>query len=260
MIDNGNFDPNTSKPLFIERAVIGRAVVYHGDAYELVKTIGYPPDYGLLLTDPMYGKGATTKGATKGRGAGRIVGGSAIDEFDWKIDDDNKPFDPTPFLWFRKIVFWGGENYAHLLPPSPKWLVWDKRDGSPSDDNSDAELAWTNVPGKAIRVYRQLWRGVCRAGRENLSRGGAKLHPFQKPVGLGKFCILQAKLQPGETVIDLFAGSGAFGVAALELGHPVVLVEKEKHFFDICCDQVERAQRQQNLIPSAPLFNEELTA
>lgn len=230
----------------MERVEIGRAVVYCADSYELVKSVD-PAEFGLLLTDPMYGMGATTKGKTAKRGR-RFIGGTHVDNVDWSIDEDLRPFDPTPFLSYRKIVLWGGVHFAHLLPPSPKWIVWDKRDGRPSDDNSDCELAWTNLPGKAIRMYRQLWRGVCRAGRENLSRGGAKLHPFQKPVDLGKFCIAQAKLKPGEKVIDFFGGSGAFAVAALEMGHPVVIVEKERHFFEIICAQVDKAQVQSCLV------------
>jgi site-specific DNA-methyltransferase (adenine-specific)/modification methylase len=220
---------------------IGMATVYCGDAYEIVQTL---EPRGLLLTDPMYGMGANAKGLSSNRGMSKMIGGTLVDNQDWNIDDDTKAFDPAPFLRFKKIVMWGGNHFAHLLPQSPKWFVWDKRDGAASDDNSDAELAWSNLDGKAIRTYRQLWKGVCRAGRENLSRNGAKLHPYQKPVGLGKFCIAQAKLKPGELVVDFFAGSGAFGVAALEMGHPVILVEKEPHFFDVICEQVERAQQQ----------------
>jgi site-specific DNA-methyltransferase (adenine-specific) len=235
-----------------ELVEIGQAKVYFGDAYEVIQRLE-PKDFGLLITDPMWGSGssknsagANAKGGSKGRGS-HVVGGMTVDNKDWKIQDDNIAFNPEPFLAFKKVILWGGNHYAHLLPPSPKWFVWDKRDGSPSDNNSDAELAWTNLPGQAVRSYRHLWRGVCRAGRENLSLGGAKLHPFQKPVGLGKFCISQARLRVGEPVIDFFAGSGAFGVAALEMGHPVVLVEKERHFFEAICEQVERAQRQLTL-------------
>lgn len=237
-----------------ERLEIGNAIVYHADAYEVRLHLS-PQDFGLLLTDPMYGMGAEIKGKTKGRGAvvergaGRLLKGMAVHQKDWQIDEDLQPFNPTPFLAFRKIILWGGNHFAHLLPPSPKWLVWNKRPrGAPSDDNSDCELAWTNIPGKAIRQYDHLWRGICREGRENLSRGGAKLHPFQKPVGLGKFCIAQAKLEPGEMVVDFFGGSGAFAVAALEMGHPVVIVEKERHFFEVICEQVERAQVQLSML------------
>lgn len=234
-----------------ERLEIGNAVVYYADAYDVLRDVR-PPDFGLLLTDPMWGSGSNSKqsaggnakGGTNKRGS-HFLGGMTVDNKDWKIDDDGKPFDPAPFLDFRRIVLWGANHFSHLLPCSPKWFIWNKRpNGTPSDDNSDCELAWTNLPGQAVRKYDHLWRGICRAGRENLSRGGAKLHPFQKPVGLGKFCIAQAKLEPGASVIDFFGGSGAFAVAALEMGHPVTIVEKERHFFEVICEQVERAQAQ----------------
>ncbi|MDQ3804295.1 MAG: site-specific DNA-methyltransferase [Acidobacteriota bacterium] len=238
------------------RVVIGNAVVYHADSYALVREIG-PRAFGLLLTDPMWGSGADGKKAAGGNAKGgsnkrgsHYLGGMVVDNKDWQIEDDGVSFDPAPFLGFRRVVLWGANHFSHRLPGhNPKWLVWNKRpNGTPSDNNSDCELAWTNLPGQAVRKYDHLWRGVCRSGRENLSRGGAKLHPFQKPVGLGKFCIKQAKLAPGEAVIDFFAGSGAFGVAALEMGHPVVLVEKERHFFETCCEQVERAQMQPAMV------------
>jgi site-specific DNA-methyltransferase (adenine-specific) len=236
-----------------ERLEIGNAVIYHADAYDVLRDVR-ARDFGLLLTDPMWNSGdrkgsagsnAKQSQATRGD---NVVGGLRVTQRDWEIDDDTVPFDPQPFLGYKRIVLWGGNYFAHLLPMNPKWFVWNKRPGTVSDNNSDCELAWTNLPGAAIRKYDHLWRGVCRSGRENLSRGGAKLHPFQKPVGLGKFCIAQAKLKPGERIIDFFGGSGAFAVAALELGHPVTIVEKERHFFETICEQVERAQLQPALI------------
>jgi site-specific DNA-methyltransferase (adenine-specific) len=42
-------------------------------------------------------------------------------------------------------------------------------------------------------------------------------YPTEKPVGLGEVLVRQSSA-PGELVIDPFAGSGAFGVAAVRLG------------------------------------------
>lgn len=190
----------------------------------------------------MFGIEANSQNASAKRPSNRMIKAMKVSNQDWRLDKDDKPFDPTPFLGFGKIILWGGNAFASRLPDHPKWFVWNKRPGVRSDDNSDCELAWTNLPGKAVRKYDQLWKGVCRAGRENLSRGGPKLHTFQKPVGLGRFCIAQAKLKPTDKVIDFFGGSGSFAVAALELGHPVLIAEKERELFEMICDRVTLAQ------------------
>lgn len=49
-------------------------------------------------------------------------------------------------------------------------------------------------------------------------------YPTQKPLGILRR-IVSASSQPGDTVLDFFAGSGTTGVAALELGRRFVLVD-----------------------------------
>lgn len=50
-------------------------------------------------------------------------------------------------------------------------------------------------------------------------------YPTQKPLGILRR-IIRASSRPGDTVMDFFAGSGAFGAAALELGRSCILVDK----------------------------------
>jgi site-specific DNA-methyltransferase (adenine-specific)/modification methylase len=149
------------------------------------------------------------------------------------IDGDDKPFDPSPFLGFRKIALFGANHCAHALPPSGRWIVWDKRRDSKPDDHSDCELIWTNVSG-ADRIHRQKWRGIVREGEENCSRS-RKQHPNQKPVALMTFVLQQMGMSPGETVCDPFMGSGSTGVAAIRMGLHFVGVElREEHFATAC--------------------------
>ena len=58
-----------------------------------------------------------------------------------------------------------------------------------------------------------------------------KLHPTQKPQRVVEIPI-QVHTNPGEFVIDPFAGSGATAVAARKLGRKFVVVEKDKEIFD----------------------------
>lgn len=50
-----------------------------------------------------------------------------------------------------------------------------------------------------------------------------------------------------ETVLDPFMGSGTTGVACMNLGRKFIGIEIESKYFDIACERVDNAQRQQRL-------------
>lgn len=52
---------------------------------------------------------------------------------------------------------------------------------------------------------------------------------------------------PGETVLDPFAGSGTTLVASVMLGRRTIGIEIEREYFDLACRRVEDAQRQGRL-------------
>lgn len=67
-------------------------------------------------------------------------------------------------------------------------------------------------------MHRQLWRGICRRGEENVSKGAKKLHPNQKPAALMDWCLDQAKVGAGDTVLDTHMGSGTTGLVCMRRG------------------------------------------
>ena len=52
---------------------------------------------------------------------------------------------------------------------------------------------------------------------------------------------------PDETILDPFMGSGTTGVAAMQLGRKFIGIEIEPKYFDIACERIENAQRQETL-------------
>lgn len=70
--------------------------------------------------------------------------------------------------------------------------------------------------------------------------GAGRLHPTQKPVPILKKWN-KISSNPGDIVLDPFAGSGSTGVAALELGRDFALVEKERQYVDIIRERLIRA-------------------
>lgn len=69
-------------------------------------------------------------------------------------------------------------------------------------------------------------------------QSGSRLHPNEKPVSvLQKLTLLTS--EPGDVVIDPFAGSGTTGVAALREGRRVILIEREPRFALLCRERME---------------------
>lgn len=64
-------------------------------------------------------------------------------------------------------------------------------------------------------------------------------YPSQKPLGILRR-IIRASSQPGDTVLDFFAGSGTTGVAAHELGRAFVLVDNNPEALAVIAERFER--------------------
>jgi len=152
--------------------------LYHADWREVPRGL-LAAD--VLVTDPPYGIGWDVGDATF-RAKNRVRMGRQFKP----IHGDDQPFDPAPLLALElPSVLFGANHYADRLPASPAWWVWDKRVTMPSNDQSDCEMAWTNIGGRA-RMFRMVWNGGGVLRRENQARGGVgasvTIHPTQKPV------------------------------------------------------------------------------
>lgn len=192
--------------------------IYHGDCREILPTLGR---FDLLLTDPPYGIGKDGQKQSTGRHGGR----KAYDLLGWDSEC------PAPWVLMmmlehaEKHIIWGGNYFANVLPPTGKWLVWDK---GQRIDQSDGELAYTSMGG-ALRI--------CTMNRVELMLDGAE-HPTQKPLKLIKWSIEQA----GEvkTVVDPYAGSGTTGRAAKDLGLQCTMIEREERYCEIAAKRMKQ--------------------
>jgi site-specific DNA-methyltransferase (adenine-specific)/modification methylase len=131
------------------------------------------------------------------------------------IEGDDRPFDPAPLLALdRPSVLWGANHYSDKVPGSPSWILWDKRETQPSDDNADGELAWSNLGGP-LRIFRHWWRGALR----KTEKEDRHLGPTQKPVALSVWLFTERyKVKPGSLVFVPCMGSGPDLAACLKLG------------------------------------------
>jgi DNA modification methylase len=126
----------------------------------------------------------------------------------------------------RRVIWWGGNYYP--MPASSCWLVWDKLN---TGNFADCELAWTNLTG-AVRIKRHLWNGMIRKQNE------ARWHPTTKPRELMEWCI--EKVDPADTILDPFMGSGTTLVAAKQLGRKAIGIEIEEKYCEIAVDRLRQ--------------------
>ncbi len=215
-----------------------RIVIYHGDCRELLADESVRAD--LLLTDPPYGIGVSRKTF----GAGRVNNGSGIRQRSRRVckpkkfpksDWDDHPA-PTDLINLarsraRWAVIWGG-NYFEL-PPSMRWLVWDKR----NDGNtfSDCELAWTSER-KCVRIFRHMWNGMLQEHNGKLKE--PKLHPSMKPLPLMKWCI--SLFPEAKSVLDPWMGSGTTLVAAKNAGLSAIGCELDEHYCEVAAERLSQ--------------------
>jgi DNA modification methylase len=164
-----------------------------------------------ILTDPPYGVSykSPTGSAMAQRGDYNIIEGDQIE------------FEPNIlFKYCQNVITWGANHYANKLDNSAGWIVWDKREGIAINNNSDCELAWTNMINSA-RLFHHKWNGMIKASEQ----GEKRIHPTQKPVKLFEWCLELVKA--GNYVLDLFAGSGITIIAAENTNRVATIVEKD---------------------------------
>ena len=204
-----------------EKVTIGNAELWHGDCREVLPLL---PKCDLILTDPPYGIGFAAQPTRGQRRAGKQAE---------KWDDDTAP------AWLfglmeekaTDLIVWGGNYYA--LPCTRGWLAWKKPGAPPS--MASFELAWTSMDMNARMISQSI-------GATNAERCG---HPTQKPVRVMDWCLTFAP--DAKTVCDPFMGSGTTGVACVRTQRRFVGIERERKYFEMACERIDREQRQARL-------------
>ncbi len=183
----------------------------------------------MVFTDPPYGIDIVkNSGVLKSSGYEDIKGDSSIDvaEKSYNIIKECK-----------KIIFFGGHYFTSFLPPSRGWLVWDKREGLPSDSFGDAEIAWSNIK-TPIRIFRQKWARIIREGGRD-SESSVRIHPTQKPVGIS-IEILKLFTDPKDTILDLFGGSGSTLIACEQTKRKCYMMEIDPFYCSVIIERWEK--------------------
>lgn len=193
--------------------------ITHADCLEVMKDL---PDkcVDLVLTDPPYGIG--------------IANNSFRHKFKGKSWDDKIP-DAEYFTEMVRVsknqIIWGGNYFG--LPPTKGFLVWDKLQPE-TFSSAMCEQAWMSFQEPA-KIFRY-----------DVLDGVTRVHPTQKPLDLMRWCI-ENYSNPGDIILDPFAGSGTTLVAALLLQHPYLGVEMDDEIYKLAIKQLEDAKGQTGL-------------
>lgn len=208
--------------------------VYCGDCRELMRDI---PDGSVdaVVTDPPYGIGHDCDYT-------RFTGGLSAKRAYRDIECDERPFDPEPFLTYKKVVLFGANCFSDKLPCG-SWLVWiKKRDASFGTIMSDAEVAWMSG-GHGVYVMHHEWNGFLRESEREQERQ----HPTQKPVAVMAWVMEKAGIPAGATILDPFLGSGTTAVAALKTGRNFIGIEIDPKYCEIAQKRVDAELAQTKL-------------
>ena len=209
-------------------------LLLHGDCRE------WSGKADAVVSDPPYGMNLDTDNSrfSGGHVASQAKRGNGIGTGEGKpILNDDKPFDPAPWLDFPAVVMWGVNHFAARVPVGTT-LVWIKRnDPAFGTFLSDAELAWMKG---GCGVY-------CRRDLSLQGESSDRLHPTQKPVGLMSWCMERAKVPEGATVLDPYAGSGTTLIAALETGRKAIGIEIDERWVEVARRRLERWHAQGRL-------------
>lgn len=232
------------------KEVIGDCTLYLGDCLEILPTLD---KVDAVFTSPPYNLGKTS-----GSEWGRLADGYESHSDDMPHEDyvswQQKVIN---FCWNllsdKGVIFYQHKpiakgNIARLplqyVPaglPIRQILIWDRGSGF-------QRTHWHFVP-------RYEWVVVVAKDGFRLNRLDVfdliqippsvdKDHPASFPVELPRRIIEASAVQ---SILDPFMGGGTTGVACANLGRKFIGIEIEPKYFDIACERITNAYRQQKL-------------
>ena len=117
-------------------------------------------------------------------------------------------------------------------------LVWEKNNCTPSQfymKNCEYTLLLRKGKSKYINNI-----GESKTVHKFNNIIGNKVHPTEKPEELMKFYVENSS-NVGDTVLDIFMGSGSTGVACLNTNRKFLGVEMDENYFDIGVNRMQES-------------------
>ena len=169
--------------------------------------------FDLAVVDPPYGIGAANMTAFHAKNALTVY-----QKKQWDSAIPSPKYFAELFRVSQQQIIWGGNYFTEHLPPSAKWIVWDKNQPL-GCTFAMHELAWSSFQTKQAAICRiNLMAHQNRvSNNRSLARVMRRIHPTQKPVALYDW-IFANYAKAGQKVLDTHLGSGSSRIAANKAG------------------------------------------
>ena len=148
-------------------------------------------------------------------------------------------------IWVKNQFTLGRQDYQWRHEPcmygwkegATHYFTNSRTESTVVDDTPDLEHL---SKADAIELLRAIYEGgVATTAIHEKKPSASKLHPTMKPVTLIGYQIANSS-RKGETVLDLFGGSGTTLIACEQLGRKCRMMEYDPHYADVIIDRWEK--------------------
>lgn len=231
--------------------VIGDCTLYHGDCMEILQSLG---KFDSLVTDPPYKMEIHGRGFAAKREYYSKLDYGTTTEFELSQDYYSlilERIKEINMIFFcNKLMKLDIENWAVNSGYTFDELVLLKSAPSPLTNNQ-----WLPDKEFAVHVFRNCSvKGDYRTKKTWFQNSNYKQteteHPSAKPVYILEHIIKNIS-NLGDIVLDTFMGSGTTGIACIKNGRKFIGIEKDKAYYDMSCERIERFYNQPDMFANA---------
>lgn len=147
-------------------------------------------------------------------------------------------------IWVKNALVLGRQDYQWRHEPC--LYGWKPGAGHYFTDSRAESTVWDDSPdlehiskADAIELLRTIYERVATSTIYENRPTTSKLHPTMKPVTLIGYQIANSS-RKGETVLDLFGGSGTTLIACEQLSRKCYMMEYDPHYCDVIIDRWEK--------------------
>lgn len=163
-------------------------------------------------------------------------------EFQHAVQDAGLKIRQT-LVWVKNVFVLGRQDYQWKQEPclygwkegAPHYFINDRTRTTVAEDPLDPDSMTEDQLRETLKhILAETPTDVIHAAKPSASR----LHPTMKPVALLARLIYNST-HPGETILDLFGGSGSSIMACEQLHRRCVMMELDPHYCDVIIKRYE---------------------
>ena len=212
-----------------------KVTIHHGDCREVLAGMG-DMSVAAVLTDPPYGE--RTHGMAK-TNKGKGHGTKAVDFAAISDDDLRRTLAECGRVSQGWVVATLAYQHAFAFDAEPpaglrclRLGVWVKTNPMPQISADRPGQGWESIAYMHRDDVKPAWNGGGKHGNYVLPVKQGEAHPTSKPLAMvGDW--VEKFTQPGDTILDPWAGGGTTARAAVDLGRKVIVVEIQERFCEV---------------------------